>query len=581
MKHLKNVSIKIKIMLPICILALVILLSSIVSMVNVKRMLNAGEDISDNCARSIELLVEMSAKTENMGKNMYGHIDAETSIGKDEFDKNINKGLEKMVSLFEEFQAQPLTDKEQEYFDAVVTHFDAYKTGMKEVLSYSAKGDNANAIITVNTSQKPEEEFIAKKIDSLIAMEKESMEMALRTQNDTYQAAMTTAVLFVVVSIVMILLAILICLKSIVGPIVYVSRSLEKMVRSIENNCGDLSMRLGLGGKDEIGKMAGSVNAFIQTLQMVMNRIASSSTEMNQIVEEVGERISYANDNSEDISSAMEELSAAMEDVTETVTGIRGDMSEIGDNVQELAEKSDILRDYSNHMEHSANTMRQSAIKNKHHTSEMTGGIISRLQQTMEDSRQVERVKELTNDILSIADQTNLLALNASIEAARAGQAGKGFAVVASEISKLADSSRDAAQNIQNINNIVVDTVYALTNQAHELVEYIEDNILPDYDNFVSAGTQYNDDAVYINQVVNTFCQMAEELRDRTEHIQEYVGTISEAVQESANGIAAAAENTGNLSGDITHIANRMTDNREVMDSLRQEADHFQLQPEI
>ena len=163
----------------------------------------------------------------------------------------------------------------------------------------------------------------------------------------------------------------------------------------------------------------------------------------------------------------------------------------------------------------------------------------------------------------------------ASIEAARAGEAGRGFAVVASEIGKLSESSRDAAVNIQSINSTVIGTVQELIKNANALVTYMEQNILPDYDNFVCAGAQYNDDAVYINEVVEKFHQMAADLKQRTESVMEYISQIQRAVEEGSEGINLAAKNTATLSEEISHISSQIMYNKKIADVLSEEAEHF------
>ena len=217
----------------------------------------------------------------------------------------------------------------------------------------------------------------------------------------------------------------------------------------------------------------------------------------------------------------------------------------------------------------------ENIIINKKNTGEIVTDIIGKLQTTIQESKKVEKVSELTNDILNIADQTNLLALNASIEAARAGEAGRGFAVVASEIGKLSESSRDAAVNIQSINSTVIGTVQELIKNANALVTYMEQNILPDYDNFVCAGAQYNDDAVYINEVVEKFHQMAADLKQRTESVMEYISQIQRAVEEGSEGINLAAKNTATLSEEISHISSQIMHNKKIADVLSEEAEHF------
>ena len=575
MKQLNNISIKLKVMFPIGILGLVILLASSISLSDTRRLRDTGMVISDDCSKSVELLMNMSVELESLGKNMYGHCDAENSITKDSFASVINEKLESMHGYFEEYKKQPLTEREVEYFGAMEEKFDKYEQGMKDVLDASTKGDSEQAVKVIDVVQKPAEDYLAKKIDSLITMRNEAMQEALSAQQSAYIEARNSSIMFIAVSLVVIFISLIICMRGIVAPMEYISKTLQKIIRDIENNEGDLSVRLKVSGKDEIGTVERNVNAFIQTLQNVMERISDSSRQINEIVSEVDDKIRSSNEKSDDISAVMEQLSASMVSVTDTVAGISEDMKEIEEQAKELSERSDHMLAYSNTMNKSANELKEDAIANKQNTDRMANEIIERLQKTIEDSRQVEKVSELTNDILNIADQTNLLALNASIEAARAGQAGRGFAVVASEIGQLSESSRDAAVNIQAINKTVIETVQGLIRNSSELVSYIQENILPDYDKFVSAGEQYNDDAVYIHGVVEKFYEMSDDLRQRTVHIMDYIENILCAVRESSEGINLAVSNTANLSGEISNISGKIMQSKVGADELNAEAEHF------
>ena len=168
--------------------------------------------------------------------------------------------------------------------------------------------------------------------------------------------------------------------------------------------------------------------------------------------------------------------------------------------------------------------------------------------------------KELDSRVTEIAEQINLLSLNASIEAARAGEAGKGFAVVADEISQLAFASREAANNIQQINGVVTAAVHNLANNANDLVTYMNESILPEFESFVDAGSEYKQNATYIEGVMNEFSAKTDNLKSAMDGIAVSIDGITRAIEEGVAGVNGAAENTQILVSDIDNITVSLPD---------------------
>ena len=131
--------------------------------------------------------------------------------------------------------------------------------------------------------------------------------------------------------------------------------------------------------------------------------------------------------------------------------------------------------------------------------------------------------------------------------------------MVADEIRQLADLSRDTANNIQNINQMVTDAVKKLAGNSNMMVEYIQENILPDYEKFVQAGRQYSDDSLHINSTIEKFNDMANDIQGLTARISEAVDGISAEVEESTSVITIASDHTGKLAVNIEEISKEMT----------------------
>ena len=230
---------------------------------------------------------------------------------------------------------------------------------------------------------------------------------------------------------------------------------------------------------------------------------------LEQVVGNVNANVLNVNNNSADISATMEELSSAMDQVASSVFAVNGNTIDIDKKIENLAISSYELKSFVDEMKESAYEIEKNASSNKQKVNEAINEIIESLESSIEESKIVGNVVDFTKEILNIASKTNLLALNASIEAARAGDVGKGFAVVADEIRLLADSSKDAANNIQSIATKVIEVVQELTDSARSFIEYINYNVLPDYDNMVTSGKEYYNSVAQIDELAEHYRTMS------------------------------------------------------------------------
>ena len=380
------------------------------------------------------------------------------------------------------------------------------------------------------------------------------------------------------------LIAVCIVMLAVVAVLVFmiaqdITKSLKKVVAEIEVIAGGNFARKMqtnmMKRKDDFGQLAGTLETMRESICGLLSQVKIEAANIDTVVEAMDSSISNLNGEIEDVSATTEQLAASTEETAASTEQINSMTQQIDGAAKEIAIRAQDGATEAEEIHKRAAQTKEATVENRQKVQTMLGEIRGRLEQALEEAKVVEQIGVLADSILAITGQTNLLALNASIEAARAGEAGRGFAVVASEIGKLSESSRDAAVNIQSINSTVIGTVQELIKNANALVTYMEQNILPDYDNFVCAGAQYNDDAVYINEVVEKFHQMAADLKQRTESVMEYISQIQRAVEEGSEGINLAAKNTATLSEEISHISSQIMHNKKIADVLSEEAEHF------
>ena len=419
------------------------------------------------------------------------------------------------------------------------------------------------------------ENVIEQQINATTEGNATALEQARSSAKEIYHNTMSTMyILFVVVLVMGIYIGVF-TTKTIIRPLRITREHLDQIIKDIEDGKGDLTERFEIHQDDEISKIVKGLNIFIEKLQQIMQQIQYSAVQIGASSETVASKIQVADGHVSDTSATMEELAASMEEVSVTIDDITARMGEVKDNVSSIAEQTNQSFTYVGQLKEKANTMKQRAVESKLNTNEMVEKINHSLGEAIENSRQVDQINQLTGHILEIASQTNLLALNASIEAARAGEAGSGFAVVAEEIRVLADNSRKTANDIKEISGSVTEAVSNLANHATEMLDYVNQKILQDYDIVVNFNDQYAVDSNNINDRMLTLQQNTEALNQVVTQIADAVSGVRTTIEESADGVANVASNTSDLVGNMIEITDSVKSNRKVYELLDRDVKRF------
>ena len=567
-------SVKNKIMIPVLLLAVIAFATSILSIMNADSISKKGDDIANNYLVTIETVGYLSESTQKLTRSAYSYIVAEGDAAKKSVKDNIESLKSEIDGYMKDYE-QTLDENEETAYSSYKNYYSQFLTQFGVLEKYVNTNQTVNASKLANNNLVDVCNSLESALDDMTNSEVEATDHAMRQMHALAAFAKTTGGVCLVFAIGALIVAFLISTRKVVNPIVKTNKELKEISALINDNNGDLTKRVNVKSSDEIGQLAQGINQFLDILQNTIGKIVEGSKNLDNMINFVGENVTVSNDNAQDVSSAMEELSATMQEIAATIQTVNDNTESVGKNVVDIADKTGQINNYSQDMRERADSLAKSADENKRTTDEMLGNIVGTLKKAIEDSKSVERVNELTGEILNISSQTNLLALNASIEAARAGEAGKGFAVVADEIRQLADSSRDTANNIQAINEHVTSAVYQLIDNSNKIIKYIEETILADYDSFVQAGAQYNEDACYISETMQEFAEKTEKLKELMKNTVESIEGISSGVEQSANAVTSSAVSTSQLVEQMNSIDKEMSESRNTVGELKAQTDVF------
>lgn len=573
MNNKKSTSIRLMILIPVVILGIVAVLSNIMAVVSIRNVNRTATVISDNYLTGVQCLSDVEAHTKEIHNKALSHIiatDFETMIGLVGTIEELESGLEVSLTEYSKY-----VDASDSNYTQLKDNYGNFKLSVRKLMAYSANQDSVAAYACANGEVSDYAAAMGANLDALKEAINTGSVDARQALSSAYNFAVVTDVILIIVSAVSVIAAIYIVFTFVIKPLVRAEREIKDIISGIDAGEGDLTKRITITSNDEIAALGNGINAFMSKLQDIFSMITNNSGKMEIVVSEVLGSVRTSNESASDLSAVTEELSATMQEVANSAGVINKNTASVNEEVNNIAEKSNELNEYSKNMKQHADHMERAARDNMEQTSAKVNEILEILSQAIEDAKSVDQVNSLTNDILTISSQTNLLALNASIEAARAGEAGKGFAVVANEISSLADSSGEAANNIQKINRIVTDAVHNLSNHANSLVEFMQESILPEFASFVDEGVQYRENATYIENSMQDFNDKTDSLQEVMAEIAGSINSITNAIEEGVKGVTGAAESTQALVYDMDNITERMGENEKIAGDLQKETAIF------
>ncbi|EHK9017865.1 methyl-accepting chemotaxis protein [Vibrio vulnificus] len=350
----------------------------------------------------------------------------------------------------------------------------------------------------------------------------------------------------------MITLALLVCAAVIiVSSVILLQVSfkplsrLNLVVADLSQGNGDLTQRLAIESKDEIGQISHSINLFIEKLQQMFIEVADSSKEIDHAVVNLSEQsrsnlrtLNQHTQETEQAITAIEEMSASANSIAQSA-----------DNAAHLTETT------TRYADESKQTV-TGAVESVNGLVTQVVAMSGTITRMSDDTKQISTVLQVIGDI---AEQTNLLALNAAIEAARAGEQGRGFAVVADEVRALAARTQQSTAQINEMLAKLKSTTENVVNEMGSTRTRCEETA--ERTNHVMDSLNVVTDSVAeINNLNTLMATSAMEQRQVTQEVSKNMAAIQEIVRllnENAAQSTSISDELQNTSHALTDVVGR------------------------